>query len=62
LKTGFRQLRPPGRSSDLELAEKPACGKFGRNPQRFRLLFAYGRRTRIDSSATDVREDLLHVL
>jgi hypothetical protein len=44
----------------VELAR--ICGKFGRNPQHFRLLFAYGRRTRIDSSATDVREDLLHVL
>jgi len=31
-------------------------------PQCTRLLFAYGRRTGIDGSATDVREDLLYVL
>ena len=37
-------------------------GKLECNPQRFRLLFAHGRRTWIYGSATDVWQDLLYVL
>jgi hypothetical protein len=37
----------------------PVCGKFERNPQHFRLLFAYGRRTGINGAATNNRQNLL---
>jgi hypothetical protein len=40
-------------------SELPCAYEVDGFPKHIRLLFAYGRRTGINSSATDVRQDLL---